>query len=105
MFSEVITQIVIPVLSTLFIALAGVLATQLKLAYQKHVNTSLKKEVAETCVKAVEQIYNSCNGEEKLDKAKENMIKLLAEKGITISNLELDMLIESVVAEFNYNFK
>lgn len=105
MFSEIMIKIVIPVLSTLLIGIAGILATQLKKIYEEHVNTQMKKEVVETCVKAVEQLYSGANGSEKLEQAKENVVKMLNSKNIDISNLELEMLIEAVVAEFNYNFK
>ena len=39
-----------------------------------------------------------------LEKAKENIIAMLDIKGISISEIEMDMLIEACVAEFNLAF-
>ena len=85
-------------------AIAGFLGAQLKRIYEKFINDKTKKAVVETCVKAVEQLYIDLKGEEKLEKAKENILAMLEEKGLTISELEMDLLIESCVAEFNINF-
>ena len=57
-----------------------------------------------TCVKAVEQLYHDVGGPEKLEKAQEGIRQMLEEKGIAISQLEMNLMIESVVAEFNYSF-
>ena len=83
---------------------AGFFGAAIKSIYQKFVNDKTKKSVVETCVKAVEQLYKDIHGEEKLNKAKESILEMLSEKGISISELEMDMLIESCVAEFNINF-
>lgn len=104
MFEEIVIKIIIPCFSAIFIALAGVLATQLKSILTERINTNVKRDVVEVCVKAAEQIYTGLNGKEKLEKVKKNAIKILDAKGIKISGLELDMFIESVVAEFNNNF-
>ena len=57
-----------------------------------------------TCVKAVEQLYHDLDGAAKLEKAEEGIVAMLGEKGIPISKLEMDALIEAVVCEFNYGF-
>lgn len=105
MINEIVIKIVIPCLSAFFIALASVLATQLKRILTERINTSEKRDVVEVCVKAAEQIYSDLNGTEKLNKVKRNTIQILETKGIKISALELDMLIESVVAAFNNKFE
>lgn len=66
-----------------------------------YLNTKEKQAVAKTVCKAIEQIYKDLNGEEKKQKALENISAMLAEKGITITELEMEMLIESAV----YGFK
>lgn len=83
-------------------AIAGFLASKLKALYEAKCDDETKKKTVETCVKAVEQLYNDLCGTEKLERAKTNIIQILEQKGITISELELDMLIEEVVAEFNF---
>lgn len=69
---------------------------------QEKYDIHIKKETVETCVKAVEQLYQDLQGVEKLERCKTNVIQMLNQKGIEISELELDMFIEAAVAELNY---
>lgn len=92
------------ILYALLTALAGFIGTQIKKIYENHVNDETKQKVVATCVKAVEQLYQDLNGEEKLNKAKENIVAMLSTKGIEITDIEIDMLIESCVAELNLAF-
>lgn len=94
----------LPVIMAALTALAGFLGTQLKGLYQKYINDKTKEAVVHTCVKAVEQLYHDLSGPEKLEKAQEGVVQMLNEKGIPISELEMNLLIESVVSEFNYGF-
>ena len=102
--AELFTSYVLPVLITALTALAGFLGTQLKALYQRWVDDKTKEAVVRTCVKAVEQLYHDLGGPEKLEKARMGVQQMLEEKGVSISQLEMDLLIESVVAEFNYGF-
>lgn len=92
------------ILYSILTALAGYLGIVVKNIYQKYINDKTKQDVAKTCVKAVEQIYKDLHGEEKLQKALEAASEMLANKGITISDLEMRILIEAAVAEFNDAF-
>ena len=87
------------ILYAVFTAIAGYLGIVVK-----YVNDKTKQAVAKTVVQAVEQIYKDLHGEEKLNKALESASEMLAEKGIAITDLELRMLIEAAVAEFNNAF-
>ena len=102
---ELLMTYLLPVIGTALVSLAGFFGAQLKALYQKYVNDRTKEAVARTCVKAVEQLYHDLGGPEKLKKAQEGIRQMLEEKGIAISELEMEMLIESVVSEFNYGFK
>ncbi len=93
------------ILYAIFTAVAAFFATKIKGIYTKIETDRTKKAVVETCVKAVEQIYKDLHGDEKLAKACENISEMLAEKGISITDLEMRLLIEACVSEFNYNFK
>lgn len=84
--------------------IAGYLGTAIKSCVQKWLNEKTKQDVAKTVVKAVEQIYKDLHGDEKLQKALENASEMLNEKGITVTELELRMLIEGALAEFNDAF-
>lgn len=71
----------------------------------KYLNDKTKLDVAKTTVRYVEQVFKDLHGEEKFNKALEAASEMLAEKGITVTNLELRVLIEAAVAEFNEAFK
>lgn len=89
--------IIITALSTIITALAGYIATSIKNAYTKKVNTETAKAVVDDVVKFVQQVYADLNGPEKLKKAIEQASIILQEKGIKITETEINMLIESAV--------
>ena len=101
---EIFATYALPIIAAAITALAGFLGAQLKGLYQKYVNDKTKEAVDRTCVKAVEQLYHDLGGPEKLEKAKEGIEQMLNEKGIPITELEMNLLIEAVVSEFNYGF-
>lgn len=70
----------------------------------KYINDKTKKAVAKTVVQFVEQVYKDLHGEDKLDAALATASDMLAEKGITVTDLEMRVLIEAAVAEFNGAF-
>ena len=102
--SNFISEYGLMILYALLTAVAGFIGSQVKKIYENHVNDETKEKVVATCVKAVEQLYQDLNGEEKLNKAKENIVAMLTTKGIEITDIEIDMLIESCVAELNLDF-
>lgn len=102
--AELLSTYVLPLLAAAFTALAGFVGTQIKNLYRRWVDDKTKEAVVRTCVKAAEQLYHHLSGPEKLEKAKEGVLEMLEEKGIPISELELNLLIESCVSEFNYGF-
>lgn len=104
MNGEIFTTYALPVIVAALTAVAGFIGTQIKKLYEKYVNDKVKQDVVRTCVKAAEQLYHDLGGPEKLKKAQEGVRQMLEEKGIPISELEMNMLIESVVSEFNYGF-
>ena len=102
---EFISEYGTTILYAILTAIAGYLGIVIKRLYTKFVNDKTKQAVAKTVVQAIEQIYKDLHGDEKLNKALESMSEMLAEKGITITDLEMRMLIEAAVAEFNEAFK
>jgi hypothetical protein len=81
------------------------LGVKAKAIADKYLNDKTKKDVAKTVVQAVEQVYKDLHGDEKLTKALESASEMLAEKGIMVTELEMRMLIEAAVAEFNKAFE
>ena len=104
MNNDIFVNYALPVIVAALTAVAGYIGSQVKRLYEKYVNDKVKQDVVRTCVKAAEQLYHDLGGAVKLEKAKEGVLQMLAEKGISISELELNLLIESVVSEFNYGF-
>lgn len=100
-FADFVNQYGVTILYTLITAVFGFLGVQAKRLYNKYVDDKTKQDVAHTVVKAVEQIYKDLHGEDKLNQAIKSASDLFAEKGITITDLELRFLIESAVNEFN----
>ena len=104
-FQEFINNYGTQILYTIFMAIAGYLGVVVKNLYQKYVNDSTKKAVVKTCVQAVEQLYKGLHGEDKYNKVVESVAEMLNEKGITITDIEMKMLIEAAVGEFNRVFE
>ena len=96
-----LVDILLPVLATFLTGLFTYIGTKLKSAYEKKVNTETAKAVVEDVVKFVEQVYTDIHGKEKLQKAIEQASQILESKGITISEAEINMLIESAVYGLN----
>lgn len=63
------------------------------------------KELVKIVVNAIEQAYGQLDGKEKLNLAKIELVKLMNEKKIKISEQEIDALIESAVKEMNDSIK
>lgn len=102
---EAIMPAVLQLAGTVLMVLAGVVGYQIKKLYNKYVDTQVKKDIVESTVQYVEQIYTDIHGQEKLDKAIERASQLLAEQGISVSTAELETLIESAVNGFNSGYQ
>ena len=103
-FTQFVNEYGITILYTILTALAGYIGIWVKSLYTKYINDKTKQDVVKTCVSAVEQLYKDLHGEEKYNKVVESVSEMLMEKGITITELELKMLIEASVGEFNKVF-
>lgn len=97
---EVLTSaigIILTALATLLATWFSVLGSQLKAKYNEKVNTQIKKDVVDTTVAWVQQMYYALDGDEKLSRAMSRASELLTEKGIPVTDVELRTLIESAV--------
>ena len=102
---EILQPYLIEIIVGIITAMASYIGLKVKKIYETKINDDTKRKVVKTCVGAVEQLYKQLKGQEKLQKAKENIVLMLNEKGITITELEIDMLIEEAVNEFKQNVK
>ena len=104
MFAQFVSEYGTTILYAVLTAIAGWLGIVFKSLYTKYINDKTKQAVCKTVVQGIEQIYKDLHGEEKLAKALEAASDMLEEKGIHVTDLELRMLIEAAVAEFNDAF-
>ena len=101
MFLEFLGEYGIELLKAAVVAIAGYLGLLAKDLWTKHMNDKTKQQLAAIVVKGIEQCYKDLNGEEKLEEALGALSEMLNERGIKVTDLELRMLIEAAVAEFN----
>lgn len=104
MFAEFINQYGMEILYTAIIAIAGYIGLAVKNLCTKYINDKTKRVVAKSAVQFVEQVYRDLHGEEKLNAALSAASDMLAQKGITVTELEMRVLIEAAVGEFNNAF-
>lgn len=90
-------DILLPAVASVISVLLGVLAAKIKTAYDNKVQDEIVRTIVKSVVEWAQQVYQDCEGPEKLQKALEKASAILNEKGITISDEELNMLIESAV--------
>ena len=105
MLIEFINEYGNTIIYALLTGLFGYFGILAKKFFDKYFDSKEKRDVAASCVKFVEQVYKDLHGEEKLNKAIESASQMLSEKGINVTELELRMLIEAAVAEFNKAFE
>ena len=101
LLNEFFGTYLIPAVVTVVGAIASWIGVQLKKLYTDKVNTKEKQDVVESTVTYIQQVYGDLKGEEKLEKALETASEWLTSKGISVSDSELRVLIESAV----YNMK
>lgn len=99
--NDFVQIVLVPVLGTIITAVVGYIGVKIKGLIEKLAEDKQKRDAAETCVRAVEQLYKDIHGDEKLNKCVEYLTQMLTEKGITITELEIRMLIESAVQKLN----
>jgi LL-H family phage holin len=99
---------IINIIASILLVFAGFITKQIT-GYLKEKGLIKKleknKELVKIVVNAVEQTSKHFNGEEKLNVAKLELVKLMNEKKIKISEKEMDLLIESVVKEMKDTVK
>ncbi len=104
-FKQFFAEYGVTLIYTIVTAIFGYLGITAKKLIGNYFADKEKREIAQTVVKFVEQVYKDIHGEEKLMKALEAASTMLKERGISYSELEMRMLIEASVAEFNKAFQ
>lgn len=102
-----ISPYILQIIGVILTTIASYIGLQIKKLYEKKVNTDIKEEIVKTVVNMVEQLAKSkgWTSEEKYNKARDTTIQLLNKAGIKITDMELEVLIESVVNSFTHSIK
>lgn len=100
-FSQFLAQYGAEIIKTIVWAILGFVGIVIKNLYNRYITDETKRSIVRTCVFAIEQLYKNLHGEDKLNKCILAAAKLLEERGISISEEELRILIESAVGEMN----
>lgn len=104
-FNTLVNNYGVEILGTILTGLATYLGVYVKRLADKYFNNKIKRDIAQTVVRGVEQAYSDLDGDEKLQKALNSLSDMLLEQGITVTELELRLLIEDAVGAFNNVFK
>ncbi len=105
MFEFFITTYGNQIIMLILCAIFGSLGFVLRKFVTEFINNDAKKAIAAAVVQFVEQAWKTIHGEEKLQKALETARVLLEKKGIEFDAVEMEVLIEAAVAEFNEVFR
>lgn len=95
-----IVSAIMPYVVTIVTAIFAYLAVKVKAKFDEKINTETKREVIEATVKYVQQVYETLDGKDKLQKALDTSIQWLNEKGIKITEAEATILIEAAIKGF-----
>ena len=86
---EIIHSIVMGILSYIVI--------DIKKVYKKYIQDKTKKDVVKMVCRYIDEVYPSTTGDEKLNLVFNSTKEILKEKGITISDLELKVLLHNSI--------
>ena len=105
-------QAITPALLALLVAIIGYLAkiagTQAQRVADKYAikaKLDANKTIVDLSVKYVQQVFKEADGATKYNEAKNKALEIMSEKGIKITDAELNMLIEASVANFKNGMK
>ena len=96
--SEVII-VVVPIIGTFISGILAYLGTKIKNNLEEKHQNELIDKIIKSTVKYINQVYDNLKNEEKLNKAKEISTTRLNNKGISLDEIELTILIESFVGD------
>ncbi|MDN6066058.1 MAG: phage holin family protein [Staphylococcus equorum] len=105
-------QAITPILLALLVGIigylakiAGIQAQRVADKYAIKAKLDANKTIVNLAVKYVQQVFNEADNKTKYNEAKNKALEILSEKGIKITDAELNMLIEASVANFKQGMK
>lgn len=93
------------IIGSILMGIAGYLGIVCKRLADKYLQDKTKQAVAKIVVRSVEQCYKDLHGDDKLQKALTAASEMLSEKGISCTDVELRLLLEDALGEFNKVFE
>lgn len=101
MFREYLNEYGDMILRAIITGVIGLVGVAVRNYLKNIADDSTRRKAVKTGVLAVEQLYKDLHGEEKFKKCCELVVEYLNEKGLTITELQLRMLIEAEVKQMN----
>lgn len=101
----ILNTYLVPALMTFITGFIAWVGTNIKAKYEEKIKNETVKDVVEKVVKYVEQKYKDVDSSEKYAQALQKAQEWLVQKGIEVSEVELDTLIESSVYELTGSLK
>lgn len=94
---KLISDNLMQILFTVITGIIGYIGLRIKNTYQNYVEHRIKKEIIQKVVIYIEQTKTNLSCEDKKKEALELSMSWLKEKKISVSDIELEILIESAV--------
>ena len=104
-FLDLLTEMIFAAMGVVVTAVAAKLGEALASFLKEKGQNECIRNVAETCVSAVQMMYRDLGGEEKLSRAMEMASSVLEEKGISLSEDRIRISLESALASFRGAFE
>lgn len=103
--STILNTYLVPALMTFITGFITWIGAKIKSKFDENIKNEQVRDVVEKVVKYVEQKYKDVDSGEKYAQALQKAQEWLAQKGIQVSEVELDTLIESSVYELTGSLK
>lgn len=87
----------IEIIHSIVMGVFSYIALDIKKEYKKHMQDKTKREVVDKVCNYVNEVYPNSTGLDKLSIATTSTKEILKEKGITISDLELKVLLHNSI--------
>lgn len=100
-FFEAIKPALLSLLATVLTVVFSYIGLETKKLYKRYCDTQEKRDIADTTVRYIEQVYKDLDGQDKLNKAINHASHILSDKGIDVSGDELRALLEAAVHAMN----
>ena len=94
---SLISKNIVQIIMTIITGIIGYIGIRIKSMIQDYIQLKIKKEIVEKTVMYVEQVGKNLTCEEKKKMVLDKSLEWLNEKKVSVSDTELEILIESAV--------